>query len=102
VLQVEERVEEVEAGDPERDGTAERPGLPRQLSREGSPRTDRREPERGAEPQVAEPGDTLQIRLDDEERHRNGPEPAHERVELEDGDEKDGECEGAQPRDLNT
>ena len=32
-LDVEERVEDVEPGDPGRDGAAERPGLPRQLAR---------------------------------------------------------------------
>ncbi len=57
VLEVEERVEEVEAGHPERDRAAERPRLPRQLAGHRRPRADRREAERRAEPLVAEPGD---------------------------------------------
>ena len=89
VLDVEERVEEVEARHPERDRAAERPRLPRQLAGHRHPRADRREPERDAEPRVAEPGDPLQVRVDDEQHHRHRPEPAHERVELEDGDEED-------------
>ena len=52
--------------------------LPGQLSRHGRPGAHRRQSERGAEPEVTEPGDPLQIGIDDEEQHRDGPEPAHE------------------------
>ena len=91
VLEVEERVEEVEAGDPERDGPAERPRLPGEVTGHGDPRSHRRQPERGSEPEMAGPGDALQIGVDDEEDDRDRPEPAHDRVELEDGDEEDRE-----------
>ena len=40
---------------------------------------------------MAEPGDALEVRVDDEEEDRDRPEPAHDRVELEDGDEEDRE-----------
>ena len=46
VLAVEERVEQVEAGDPEADRAAEGPRLPRQLARDGRPGADGREAER--------------------------------------------------------
>ena len=52
-------------------------------------------PSERAEPEVAEPRDALQVRVDDEEHDRDRPEPAHERVELEDGDEEDAR---ARPR----
>src|SRR4051794_2065246 len=54
-LLVEERVEEVEARDPERDGGAEQPGLPRQLPGDCDPGTDGREAVDRTEPEVAEP-----------------------------------------------
>ena len=37
---------------------------------------------------MAEPGESLQIRVDEEHRHRDRPEPAHDRIELEDREEK--------------
>ena len=40
---------------------------------------------------MAEPGDALQVRVDDEQHDRNRPEPAHDRVELEDGDQEENE-----------
>ena len=49
---------------------------------------------------VAEPGDALQIGIDDEERDRHGPEPADEWIELEDRDEEDRERDAAQAHDL--
>ena len=49
---------------------------------------------------MAEPRDALQIRVDDEEHHGNRPEPAHERVELEDGEQKDGERKRAETEHL--
>ena len=72
-LQVEERVEEVEAGDPERDRGAEHPGLPRQLSGDRDPRTDGREAVDRAEPQVSEPREPLQVRVDHERGDRDRP-----------------------------
>ena len=54
-VDVEQRVEEVEAGDPGRDGAAELPRLERQLPGDRDPRAHRREPVDGAEPEMAEP-----------------------------------------------
>src|ERR1051325_4089559 len=81
-LLVEEGVEEVEASDPERDGSAEHPGLPGQAPGDGHPRADRREPIDGAQPEMAQPRETLEVRIDDEADHRYRPEPAHERIQL--------------------
>ena len=47
---------------------------------------------------MAEPREPLQVRVDDEQHDRHRPEPAHDRVELEDGDEEDGERERAERR----
>ena len=65
-LRVEERIEEIEAGNPGGDAAAERPGLPRQLTLDRGPRAHRRQPVDGAEPEVAEPREPLQVRVDDE------------------------------------
>ena len=88
-LEVEERVEEVEAGDPARDRRAEHPRLPRQLAGDRDPGADRREPVDGAEPEVREPGEALQVRVDHEAGNGDRPQPAHERVELADRDQED-------------
>ena len=45
-----------------------------------------------AEPDVAEPGEPLEVRVDEEHRHRDRPEPADDRIELADGDQEDGEA----------
>ena len=100
VLEVEERVEDVEAGDPDGDGGAEQPGLERQLVRDRRPGADRREPVDGAEPEVREPGRPLQVRVDDEGRDGDRPEPADDRRELVDGDEEDRERGEAEEHDL--
>ena len=97
-IDVEERVEEIEAGDPRGDRGAERPRLPRQLALDRCPGADRRKPVDRAEPEVAEPREPLQVRIDDERDHRHGREPAHERVELPDGDEVDDERHDAEAR----
>ena len=89
MVEVEQRVEEVEAGDPEADRAAERPRLPRELTRDRDPGADRREAEAGAEPEVAEPRDALQVRVDDEHHDRDRPQPADDRLELEHRDEVD-------------
>ena len=47
---------------------------------------------------MAEPRDPLQVRVDDEHRDRDRPEPADDRVELEHRDEEDGERHRAQSR----
>src|SRR5439155_21162747 len=60
-LRVEERVEEVEASHPQRDGAAERPRRPGQASGDRDPGAHRREPVDGPEPEVAEPGEALQV-----------------------------------------
>src|SRR5919204_6974328 len=96
-LEIEERVEEVEAGDPERDRAAEGPRLPRRAARDRDPGADGGGPVEGAEPEVAEPGPALQVRVDDEGHDRDWPEPADDRVQLEDGDEEErkrGRAEG--------
>src|SRR4029079_19555802 len=54
-LEVEQRVEAVEAGDPECNRAAEGAGLPRDSPRDRGPRADGREPVHRAEPEVAEP-----------------------------------------------
>ena len=91
-LDVEQRVEEVEARRP-----TSRPRAPSVHACQGrSPRiathaAHRREPVDGAEPQVREPGDALEVRVDDEADHRDRPQPAADRVELPDRDEEDRE-----------
>ena len=62
-----------------RDRAAELPRLERKLSRDRDPRADRRETVDGAEPEVAEPREPLQVRVDDEADDRDRPQPAHER-----------------------
>ena len=99
-LDVEQRVEEVEAGDPERNRAAERPGLPRDRAGDRRPGADRREPVDGAEPEVARPGPALEVRVDHEPHDRDRPKPVHERVELVHRDQEDGEREGAEENDL--
>ena len=95
-LQVEERVEEVEARHPQRDRGAEGPRLPRQLARDRHPGADRRQAVDRAQPEVAEPGRPLQVRVDHEGRDRDRPEPAHDGVELPDGDQEDHERQDAE------
>ena len=99
-LLVEERVEEVEASDPERDGSAEHPGLPRQPPGDRHPCADGRESVDRAEPEMAEPREALEVRIDDEADHRDRPEPAHEWVELPDRGEEERERSGAEDDDL--
>ncbi len=88
---IEQRVEDVEARDPDRNRAAERPRFPRQPTRDRHPRADRREAVDDPEPDVAQPCEALQVGIDDEAGDRDRPEPAHDRIELEDGDEEDGE-----------
>ena len=49
---------------------------------------------------MAEPREPLQVRVDDEHRDRDRPQPAHDRVELRDGEEKHGERRHAQREHL--
>ena len=99
-LHVEERVEEVEAGDPERHGGTEQPGLQRQLAGDGNPAADGRKAVDGAEPEVREPGVALEVGVDDEPRDGDRPQPAHQRVELPDGDEEDQQRQHAEHEHL--
>ncbi len=99
-VQIEQRVEEVEARDPERDRAAEGPGLPRQLALDRSPGADRRQAVDGPEPQVAEPRPALQVRVDHEPDDGDRPEPVHQRVELVDGNEEQRERAGAEEHHL--
>ena len=87
VLEVVEGVEEVESRDPAEHRGAQRPCLPRRGPGYREPRADRGEPETGAEPEVAQPCEALEVRVDDEHRDGDRPEPPDDRVELEDGDE---------------
>ncbi len=100
-VDVEQRVEEVEARDPERDRGAEHPRLPRELAGDRNPAPDRREPVHDPEPDVAEPGPALQVRIDDEAGDGNRPEPARDRRELPHGEEKDRERHRAEQRHLD-
>src|SRR5262249_45450864 len=101
VLDVEERIEQIEARHPERDGTTERPRLPGRRPRDGEPCADRRQPETGTEPEMAEPRHSLEIGVHDEQRHRDRPQPAHDGIELEDGNEKERQCDDAERADLS-
>src|SRR5712691_991468 len=100
-LDVEERVEEIEARHPERDGGAEQPRLPRQVVRDRDPGADGGEAVDRAEPEVAEPREALEVRVDDEARDRNRPEPVRERRELEHRDEEERKRRNAEERDLD-
>src|ERR1700753_781274 len=80
-LLVEERVEEVEARDPEGDGYSEHPRLPRQLAGDRDPRTDARETVDRSQPEVTRPRVPLEVRVDDEADYRDRPELAHDRVQ---------------------
>src|SRR3989337_1426147 len=95
-LEVEERVEEVESRNPQKHGPADGPRLPGSRPGDSEPGTDRREGETGAEPEVAEPREALQVRIDDEHHNGDGPQPAHDRVELEHGDEEHRERRAAE------
>ncbi len=99
-LLVEQRVEEVEARHPERDRGAEHPRLPRQLAGDRHPGADGRETVHRAEPEVAQPGESLEVRVDDEADDGDRPEPAHDRIELPDSDEKERERANAEDDDL--
>src|SRR5947209_20462848 len=76
-LDVEERIEEVEACDPKRNRKPERPRFPRQLARDRDPAADGREAVDHAEPEMAEPGPALETGIDDEADERYRPQPAH-------------------------
>ena len=99
VLDVEERVEEVEARDPQATAAAEHHAshgavpVRRATRRPGPGRAH-------AEPHVAEPREPLEVRVDDEQRDGDRPQPAHDRVELQDGDEEDDEAARTRAIDL--
>ena len=73
---------------PRAEPPAERPRLPRQRARHGDPGADRREAEARAQPQVAQPREALEVRVDHEHRDGDRPQPAHDRVELQDRDQE--------------
>ena len=101
-VDVEQRVEQVEPCDPERDRTAERPRLPRQTTRDRNPAANGSEPVDRAEPQMAEPGPPLEVRIDYEADHGDRTEPTHDVRELEDGDQVDRERQRAEHDHLST
>jgi len=78
---VEQRVEEVEAGDPEGNRGAEQPRLPREMVRDRNPRADGASPST-TKPVMAEPGPSLQVGIDHEADNRNRPEPVRLRRQL--------------------
>src|SRR5437764_1325396 len=77
-LDVEQRIEEIEPGDPGRDGRAENPCLPRQSAGDRDPTAHRRKAVGDTEQNVTEPGPALQVRVDDEQNERNRPQPAND------------------------
>src|SRR5205814_7255232 len=88
-LEIEQRVEEVEPCDPERNGAAEPPCRPGDRPRDRGPGADGRKPVDRSQPEVAEPGPALQVRIDDEAGDGDRPQPVDERVELVYGHEED-------------
>src|SRR5439155_12740552 len=96
-LDVDQRVEEAEAVNPRRDGTAECPRLPRQVAAARNPRPHRREAIARAQPEVRQPGDPLQVRVDDEACDRDRPQPTADRVALPDGHEEHRERRETEP-----
>src|SRR3989442_15148409 len=90
-LDVEERVEEIEAGDPERHRGTEHPRFPGQMVRNRDPRADRCESVDSAEPEVAEPGPALEVGVDDEARDGDRPQQVRQRCELPDRYEEERE-----------
>jgi hypothetical protein len=62
-VDIEERVEEVEAGHPRSDRAAELPRLERKVPVIATSPRHRRQTVDGAEPEVAEPGDALEVRI---------------------------------------
>src|SRR6185437_415158 len=101
-LEIEERVEKVEAGHPERDSGAKRPGRPGQFPSDRDPRADGCEAVDSTQPEMREPGPALQIRVDDKRGNGDRPEPAHDRVELKDRDQEERERGDAKKDDLAT
>jgi hypothetical protein len=100
-LAIEQRIEQVEARDPDRDCRTERPRLPRQAAGDRNPGTDRREPVDEPEPDMAQPREALQVRIDDEPDERDRPQPAHDRIELEARHEVERNRESAEGDDLH-
>src|SRR5690349_23966578 len=70
------------------------------MVRDRHPGADRREAVGGAEPEVAEPREALQVRVHDEHRDRDRPQVVRLRRELEDGDEEERERGRAEEDDL--
>src|SRR5207248_1449998 len=99
---VEQRIEEVEPGDPHRHRRTEGPRLPRQSAGDRNPGADRCEPVDRAEPKMTEPREPLQIRIDDEAEEWDRPQPPHDRIQLETGDEIETERERAESGHLRT
>ena len=100
-LEVHRRVDDVEAADPERDGAAEQERLPVDGAGHRDPAADRREPVDRPQERMAEPGEPLEIRVDDEAGNRDRPEDVRHRRELPHGDEEHGERRGGERPDLD-
>src|SRR5207244_5112418 len=81
-VDVEQCVEEVESGHPARDRSAEQPRLPGKVIRDRDPRADGCKTVHDAEPEVAEPREALEVRVDHEAGDGNRPEPVRKRREL--------------------
>src|ERR1051326_4781820 len=93
-LDVEQRVEEIEPGNPERDRATQRPRLPRDRPRDRRPGPDRGEPVDRAEPEVAEPRPALQVRVDHEAPPPERPAPPTHKNEPAESDKEEGERQG--------
>ena len=82
------------------DGARTQPGGQGEVAGDRDPGAHRREPVDGAEPQVRDPGEPLQVRVDHEPGHRDRPQPADDRVELPDRQQEHAERDEAEERDL--
>ena len=99
-VEVEDRVDDVEAADPQPDGEEQQPrdGAERPAHRQ--PRGRRRQAQREAERVVAEPREALGVGIEDEGGQRDGPEVAARLGELERRDDEQRHRHGREEPDL--
>jgi len=81
-LQIEESVEKVEAGDPTGDADPERERRQSERPTDREPGGERCQTVGRPQPEVAEPGRSLQVRVDDERRDRYRPQIANDGRQL--------------------
>src|SRR5262249_8117851 len=99
-VDVEERVEDVEASDPAGHGEPEEDGREPEVAWHGEPGAERGEPDGEPEREVAAPGDALGVRVEREGGHRDGPEPPARARELAHSREEGREGDGGEDRHL--